>query len=73
MNPNSTETTPEPDAAPTRRSPFLALAGIVTLLVSAWGLTGGVNLPDLNLVPWILIGVGVLVGVVLVISGLRRS
>ncbi|QKT06373.1 hypothetical protein HUN08_03580 [Gordonia sp. X0973] len=61
------------DDAPVRRSVFLAVAGILTLLVAAWGMTGGFHLPNLDLVPWLLVIGGVLVGVVLILSGLRRG
>lgn len=61
------------DDAPVRRSVFLALSGILTLLVAAWGMAGGFHLPNLDLVPWLLVIGGVLVGVVLILSGLRRG
>lgn len=56
-----------------RRTPLLAVLGVIALGVAAWGLTGGPEIPSLNpLLPWILIGVGVVAGVVLIASGFRR-
>ncbi|MEZ5212606.1 hypothetical protein [Gordonia sp. (in: high G+C Gram-positive bacteria)] len=55
-----------------RRAPILVMAGVLAIAVAAWGLTGGPDLPDLNLLPWVLIGVGTLAGVVLIASGFRR-
>ena len=48
------------------------MAVLLAIAVAAWGLTGGPDLPDLNLLPWVLIGVGTLAGVVLIASGFRR-
>ena len=64
---NDTENLPE-----ARRSPLLIVAGVVALAVGAWGLSGGPSVPELNLLPWILIGVGTLAGIILIASGFRR-
>ena len=65
--------TSDPQTAPElRRSPWLAVAGLLAIAVGAWGVAGGPDLPDLTLLPWVLIGVGVVAGVVLIASGLRR-
>lgn len=55
------------------RSPLLVVLGVLAIAVGAWGLSGGPDLPDVNLLPWILLGVGALAGVVLIASGFRRS
>ena len=56
-----------------RRSPFLAIAGILALLVAGWGLFGGPELPDLNVLPWILVAAGVAAGIALIASGFRKD
>lgn len=56
-----------------RRSPILAIAAIGALAVAAWGLLGGPNLPEVNALPWILIGLGLIAGLVLIVSGIRRN
>lgn len=56
-----------------RRSPGLVIAGVIAIMVAAWGMTGGVNVPALSLLPWILIVAGTLAGIVLIASGFRRS
>ncbi|MFZ2512271.1 MAG: hypothetical protein WAW85_14420 [Gordonia sp. (in: high G+C Gram-positive bacteria)] len=56
-----------------RRSPALVIAGVIAIMVAAWGLTGGVSVPALSLLPWILIVAGTLAGIVLIASGFRRS
>lgn len=56
-----------------RRSPALAISGVIAIMVAGWGLTGGVDVPTLSLVPWILIVAGALIGVVLIASGFRGS
>ncbi|MFT4088096.1 MAG: hypothetical protein QM658_13295 [Gordonia sp. (in: high G+C Gram-positive bacteria)] len=55
-----------------RRSPVLAVLGVLALGVAGWGLAGGPALPDLNAVPWLLVTLGLLAGLALVISGFRR-
>ncbi|MFM9377871.1 hypothetical protein [Gordonia sp. VNK21] len=60
------------DENPARRSPALVVSGVLALLLAGWGLSGGPDIPNVNVVPWILVGLGLLVGVVLVISGFRR-
>lgn len=56
-----------------RRAPALVLLGLVALAVSAWGLSGGGNLPDAVNPLWILVGLAVLVGVGLVVMGARSG
>lgn len=55
-----------------RRSPSLAVFGLLAIAVGGWGIAGGPDLPDLTLLPWVLIGIGAVAGIVLVASGLRR-
>ncbi|MFT3663177.1 MAG: hypothetical protein QM809_17960 [Gordonia sp. (in: high G+C Gram-positive bacteria)] len=64
----NTENLPEP-----RRAPLLAVFGVLALAVAGWGLSGGPDIPDLRLLPWLLIGVGTVAGIVLIASGFRRS
>lgn len=66
---NDTQNLPET----THRSPLLVIAGVVALAIGGWGLAGGPTIPELDLLPWILIGVGALAGVILIASGFRRS
>lgn len=61
------------DAPIERRSPALAIGGLIALGVAAWGLTGGPDLPDLNLLPWILLALGLVAGLALIASGIRRG
>ena len=56
-----------------RRSPALAIAGVIAIMVAGWGLTGGVDVPAISMLPWILIVAGALVGIVLIASGFKRS
>ncbi len=56
-----------------RRSPALVIAGLIALAVAGWGLSGGPDLPELNLLPWILLGLGLVAGLVLIVSGIRRT
>lgn len=57
----------------TRRSPALAITGLIALGVAGWGLSGGPDLPDLPVLPWILLALGLLAGVLLIVSGIRRG
>ncbi|AVM00010.1 hypothetical protein C6V83_06735 [Gordonia iterans] len=66
-------TDPTDNLPEVRRAPVLAVVGVLALAVAGWGLTGGPDLPDLELLPWILIGVGTLAGVILIASGFRRT
>lgn len=63
----------DPQNLPARRAPLLAVAGVLAIAVAGWGLSGGPDLPDLSLLPWILVGVGTLAGLVLIASGFRRK
>ena len=61
------------DDTPTTRSPGLAFAGVLALLVSLWGLADGPRfLADASYVPWLVLGIGLVVGLILIISGFRR-
>ncbi|MGO3325998.1 hypothetical protein [Gordonia sp. (in: high G+C Gram-positive bacteria)] len=55
-----------------RRNPFLAVLGVLALVVAAWGLAGGPNITDSGAVPWTILVIGLVVGVGLVASGIRR-
>lgn len=55
-----------------RRNPLLAVLGVLALLVAGWGLTGGPDLTDSNAIPWTILVIGLVIGVGLVASGIRR-
>ncbi|MGP3706262.1 hypothetical protein [Gordonia paraffinivorans] len=55
----------------THRAPGLGILGVIALAVAAWGLAGGPSLPDAADLGWIAVGVGVLIGLVLIVSGAR--
>ncbi|GAA4674445.1 hypothetical protein [Gordonia humi] len=63
----STETTAEG-----RRSPFLAVLGVLALLVAGWGLADGPDISSTSAVPWTILVIGVVIGVGLVASGIHR-
>ncbi|MCM6776193.1 hypothetical protein NDR87_19140 [Nocardia sp. CDC159] len=60
----------------TRRGPSfsLLLAGVLALLVSVWAFIGPSAWPAHSAVPigWIVVGVAILVGVIMVISPRRK-
>lgn len=55
-----------------RRNPFLAVLGVLALMIACWGLAGGPNITDSGAVPWTILVVGLVVGIGLVASGIRR-
>ncbi|GEE01921.1 hypothetical protein nbrc107696_23670 [Gordonia spumicola] len=57
---------------PLRRSPGLAVMGVLALLVAGWGLADGPSIDQTHTLPWALLAVGVIVGLGLVASGFRR-
>lgn len=67
---DQTQTTAEPER---QRSVMMAFAAVVTLLVAAWCLAGGPFLFSGDGLPWVLLAVGIVVGVGLIASGFRRS
>ncbi|MEJ9078914.1 hypothetical protein WKY82_10870 [Gordonia malaquae] len=62
----------EAESAERRRSPGLAVLGILALMVAGWGLLGGPSLGDTRALPWAVLAVGVVIGLGLVASGMRR-
>ncbi|NKY50474.1 hypothetical protein [Nocardia vermiculata] len=60
-----------------RRGPSLSLllAGLLAMLVSVWAFIGPTSWPVHSVVPvgWIVVGLAVVVGIVLVISPRRRK
>jgi hypothetical protein len=59
--------------SPAKIDGFTLLAGIATLLVSAYVLSDGANwLPEMNL-RWVLAGGAVVVGVLMLAASLRRG
>nr|WP_064571625.1 hypothetical protein [Gordonia sp. LAM0048] len=55
----------------THRAPGLGLLGIAALAVAGWGLADGPALPDAADLGWVAVGVGLLIGLVLIVSGTR--
>ncbi|ASR02516.1 hypothetical protein [Gordonia rubripertincta] len=55
----------------THRAPGLGLVGIAALAVAGWGLAGGPALPDAANLGWAAVGIGLLIGLILIISGTR--
>ena len=60
------------DAPERNRSVAMALSAILTLLVAAWCLADGPFVFSGSGVPWVLLAVGIVVGVGLIGSGCRR-
>ncbi len=58
-------------AESTHRAPGLGIVGIAALAVAGWGLAGGPALPDAADLGWAAVGVGLLIGLILIISGTR--
>ena len=54
------------------RNPFLAVLGVLGLLVAGWGLADGPDLGDGAALGWTILVVGLLIGLGLVVSGIRR-
>ena len=55
-----------------RRAPGLALLGIAAIAVAIWGLTDKPGLPSASVLGWGVVGIGLIVGLVLLVSGARR-
>ncbi|GAC48677.1 hypothetical protein [Gordonia aichiensis] len=55
-----------------RRAPGLALVGVAALAVAIWGLVGTPELPSASVLGWGVVGIGLVVGLVLLVSGARR-
>ena len=55
----------------THRAPGLGLLGLAALAVAGWGLADGPALPDAADLGWVVVGIGLLVGLVLIVSGTR--
>ncbi|MGW0038899.1 hypothetical protein [Gordonia sp. NPDC003376] len=56
-----------------RRSPGLALFALLGVAVAAWGLADGPTLPDLATLGWVAVVIGVIAGLVLIVSGARSA
>ncbi|GAB2639864.1 hypothetical protein GCM10027169_04830 [Gordonia jinhuaensis] len=58
-------------APPRRRfAPLHAAVAVIVLVIAGWGLAGGSGLRELTVIAWSLVGLGVLAGLALVISGM---
>ncbi|ATD70266.1 MULTISPECIES: hypothetical protein [Gordonia] len=58
-------------AESTHRAPGLGIVGIAALAVAGWGLAGGPALPEAADLGWAAVGIGLLIGLILIISGTR--
>ncbi|MYR06235.1 hypothetical protein GTV32_07875 [Gordonia sp. SID5947] len=55
------------------RAPGLVMLGLAALLVSGWGLAGGPDLPSAAVLGWLAVAVGLVVGLILILTGARSS
>ncbi|ACY20996.1 hypothetical protein Gbro_1734 [Gordonia bronchialis DSM 43247] len=55
------------------RSPGLVIFGIVALAVAAWGLADGPELPDPSNLGWLVVAVGLVIGLLLIVTGARSK
>ncbi|WP_132993964.1 hypothetical protein [Gordonia zhaorongruii] len=69
QTPHATDSSACPEQ---HRSPLLAVFGVLALIVAGWGFAGGPDLGDAHAAPWAILIVGVVAGVGLVVSGIRR-
>ncbi|EON33567.1 MULTISPECIES: hypothetical protein [Gordonia] len=70
-NPAAADTADHQGCVSTHRAPGLGLLGIAALAVAGWGLADGPALPDAADLGWVAVGIGLLVGIVLIVSGTR--
>ena len=68
---SESDTTDRNGCAYTHRAPGLGLLGIAALAVAGWGLADGPALPDAADLGWVAVGIGLVVGLVLIVSGTR--
>ncbi|MDL9938295.1 hypothetical protein QSJ18_16205 [Gordonia sp. ABSL1-1] len=75
MNANPAEhTDPGTETVDNRhRSPGLVIIGIAALLVAGWGLADGPALPDTADLGWVAVAAGLLIGLVLIVTGTRSQ
>lgn len=66
-------TDPQDSTGTRRRSPGLILLGVAGLVVAGWGLTGGAQLPDPADLGWIAVVAGLVIGLILILTGARSS
>lgn len=68
---SGSDTTDGGGCARTHRAPGLGLLGLVALAVAGWGLADGPALPEAADLGWVAVGIGLLIGLVLIVSGTR--
>ncbi|MFC9980608.1 hypothetical protein [Gordonia sp. NPDC127522] len=68
---NASGTDDDRGCGATHRAPGLGLLGIAALAVAGWGLADGPALPDAADLGWVVVGFGLVVGLVLIVSGTR--
>ena len=66
-----TVNTEQTSDTPGRRAPGLALLGGAAIAVAIWGLTDTPDLPSASVLGWGVVGIGLVVGLVLLVSGAR--
>ncbi|WP_439032340.1 hypothetical protein [Gordonia terrae] len=71
MNMHHDDTAPDSTCRSGHRAPGLGLLGLLALAVAGWGLADGPTLPDAADLGWVAVGVGLLIGLVLIVSGAR--
>ena len=53
------------------RSPGLVIFGVLALGVAGWGIADGPTFPDAANFGWLAVGVGLVVGLLLIVTGAR--
>lgn len=66
-------TAPATADAERHRSGAMAFAGLAALLVAAWCLADGPETSQSQHLPWILLAVGVVIGIGMIVSGFVRK
>jgi hypothetical protein len=73
MNDDDTDLRTTGSSDTRHRAPGLVLLGIAALSVAAWGLAGGPDLPSAGDLGWIAVATGLVIGLLLIVTGARSS
>ncbi|MCH5642180.1 MULTISPECIES: hypothetical protein [unclassified Gordonia (in: high G+C Gram-positive bacteria)] len=65
--------TDQTSAIERHRSPGLVLFGLLALGVAVWGIADGPTFPDASNLGWLAVGVGLVVGLLLIVTGARSQ